>query len=292
MAVKKGLGKGLDTLIPKVQEEAKIDQAADTPYSLVSIDLIEPNANQPRRNFDEDALNELAESIKIHGVMTPLLVQRKDDYYKIIAGERRWRASKMVGLTELPVIIKDLTDQEFMEWSLIENLQREDLNPIEEAMAYKNLLEEFNLKQDQIAERVGKSRSTITNSMRLLNLDPKVQKMLAEGMINIGHARPLLGLPEGINQVEFAERIFDEQMSARDVEKAIKAYKKEKETKPDKSAKKDEQFDAVLGETEERLKNHLATKVKISSKDGERGTIEIEYYSREQLSEIVEKLEA
>ena len=199
MAVnKRGLGKGLDTMIPPVKNEKKSEKGdpAKEPETLVNITKVEPNREQPRKNFDEDALLELSESIKQYGLLQPILVQDRKDYYEIIAGERRWRAAKLAGLKQVPVIIKNLTDQEIVEISLIENIQRENLNPIEEAQAYKRLLNEFHLKQDEVAERVSKSRTAVTNSMRLLKLSDDVQRMVIDEMITTGHARALLGVED------------------------------------------------------------------------------------------------
>ena len=234
-----GLGKGLDSLIPNktVKEESASQQKVSKEKQeknvgsgeiLVKINEVEPNREQPRKNFDEDALLELAESIKQFGVLQPLLVQKKDDYYEIIAGERRWRAAKLAGLKEVPVIIKDFSDQEVVEIALIENIQREDLNAIEEAVAYKRLMEEFHLKQDEIAERVSKSRTAVTNAMRLLKLDERVQDMLIQDMISPGHARTLLGIEDKDQQYNLAMRIFDEKLSVRDTEKIVKDLQKPK----------------------------------------------------------------
>ena len=207
MAVKRnGLGKGLDSLIPnkaekvakteKVQASVKKDEQTGTGEILVKINQVEPNRDQPRKDFDEDSLMELADSIRQFGILQPLLVQKKKDYYEIIAGERRWRAAKLAGIKEIPIIVKEYTDQEIVEISLIENIQRENLNPIEEAAAYKRLLEEFHLKQDEVAERVSKSRTAVTNSMRLLKLSPRVQQMIVDDMISTGHARALLAIDD------------------------------------------------------------------------------------------------
>ena len=229
MAVKKGLGKGLDSLIAdkvstkqvtKTESQVKLKSEHAADAVMMDITKVEPNREQPRQKFDEDALLELAESIKQFGVLQPLLVQEKDDYYEIIAGERRWRAAKLAGVKKIPVIIKKLTAQEIMEISLIENIQREDLNPIEEAMAYKRLLTEFNLKQDEVAERVSKSRTAVTNAMRLLKLNDKVQQMVIDEMLTTGHARALLGIDDQEKQYVLAQKIFDEKLSVRDTEKS------------------------------------------------------------------------
>ena len=202
---------------------------------MVKLSKVEPNREQPRKNFDEDSLQELAESLKQFGMLQPILVQNRGDYYEIIAGERRWRAAKIAGLKEVPVIVRELTDQEIVEISLIENIQREDLNPIEEAQAFQQLIQEFHLTQEEIANRVSKNRATITNSMRLLKLDIRVQDMLAEGKISSGHARALLGLEEGERQYQVAAKIIEEKLSVRDVEKLVKMMNRPpKEKKPEK----------------------------------------------------------
>lgn len=247
-AKKNGLGKGLDSLITNKVNNAKTTTATIKPAVkkdekvvegiLVNINKVEPNREQPRKNFDEDALLELAESIKQFGVLQPLLVQQKDDYYEIIAGERRWRAAKLANLKEVPVIIKKLTEQEVVEISLIENIQRENLNPIEEAIAYKRLLTEFNLKQDEVAERVSKSRTAVTNSMRLLKLNEKVQQMVIDDMISTGHARALLGLNDLEKQYTVAQQIFDEKLSVRETEKLVKKIQQEKNQKDTEKNKK------------------------------------------------------
>lgn len=286
-----GKAKGLLSMIP-TDEEVKVmkEDPKNRPEAVVSISKVEPNINQPRKNFDEDALIELSESIKIHGIVNPLIVRNKGSYYEIIGGERRWRAAKMAGLTEVPIIIRDLDDRQVAEIALIDNLQRENLNPIEEALAYKRLIDEFDLKQDDVAKRVSKQRATITNTLRLLKLDAKVQEMLISDMISPGHARAILSLPEGESQVAFAERIFDEKMSVREAEKAAKVIQLGGSKKPGK--KVSSQIDAVYSEIEEQLKNHLGVKVKINAKSEDKGSIELEFYSKEQLQEIVDKLEA
>ena len=301
MAVKKsGLGKGLDSLI-KDNSSAKKTAAANTSSEnkveemksgeqMMKINMVEPNRDQPRKKFEEDALLELADSIKQFGVLQPLLVRKRKDYYEIIAGERRWRAAKMAGVKEVPVIIKDYTEQEIVEIGLIENIQRENLNPIEEAMAFKKLLEEFNLKQEEIAERVSKSRTTITNSLRLLNLAKEVQQMLVENRLSSGHARALLSLEDPKQQVELAHKIEQNKMSVREVEKAVKLVGKEK--KPKKEKPVDEALELVFQDLEERMKTVMGTKVNISRKDKSKGKIEIEYYSESELERIVELIES
>ena len=289
MAVKKnGLGKGLDSLIVNKQGTAKkADHKSDESGVMVNINKVEPNREQPRKNFDEDTLMELSDSIKQFGVLSPLLVQDKGTYYEIIAGERRWRAAKMAGLKEVPVIIRNLTDQEIVEISLIENIQREDLNPIEEALAYKRLLEEFHLKQDEVAERVSKSRTAVTNSMRLLKLDERVQQMIIDEMITTGHARAILSITDKDKQYEFAQRIFDEKLSVRDVEKEVKRMQKEKKADKNKENDFDPKLQAIYTDLEEQLKGIFGTKVSINAKDKKKGKIEIEYYSQDELDRII-----
>ena len=288
---KHGLGKGLDSLIPDIvgkEENKKEEKTESAPDTLVDINKVEPNREQPRKNFNEDALQELAESIKQYGIIQPLIVQKKDDYYEIIAGERRWRAAKKAGLKKVPVIIRDLTEQEIMEISLIENIQREDLNPIEEALAYKKLLEEFNLKQDEVAEKVSKSRAAITNSLRLLKLDERGQQMLIEEMITPGHARAILNIEDPEQQYEFAQKIFDEKMSVRDVEKEIKRMNSKKPAK-EKPGEEELEKDYVdhMKTVEEQLKQKTGTKVLITPKTKQSGKIEIDYFSNEEFEKIV-----
>ncbi len=294
MAVKKGgLGKGIDSLITdKVKSNISHDNQGDEtnkPILSLNITKVEPNREQPRKNFDEDALQELSESIKQFGILQPLLVQDKKTYFEIIAGERRWRAAKLAGLKEVPVIIKDLSDQEIVEISLIENIQRENLNPIEEAWAYKKLLTEFNLKQDEVADRVSKSRAAVTNSMRLLKLDERVQQMVIEDMISTGHARALLPLGDNDKQYSTAQKIFDERMSVRDTEKLIKKIQSEKEEQK-KVEKKSLQYDAVYADLEEKLKAIVGTKVSIHQKNKDAGKIEIEYYNLDDLERITDAM--
>lgn len=289
---KAGLGKGLDSMIPdKIGKVQKNQAEVEKPDIMMDITKVEPNREQPRKNFDEDALLELSESIKQFGVIQPLLVQDRKTYYEIIAGERRWRAAKMAGLKEVPVIIKNYSEQEIMEISLIENIQREDLNPIEEALAYKKLLTEFNLKQDEVAERVSKSRTAVTNSMRLLKLDEKVQRMLIDDMISTGHARALLAIDNPEEQYTIAQKIFDEKMSVRDIEKLVKKMQKEKEEKTKEETKPDssmEQMQVIYHDLEEKMKAIFGTKVSINSKDMKKGKIEIEYYSPDELDHIMD----
>ncbi len=289
MAVnKRGLGKGLDTMIPPVKNEKKSEKGdpAKGPETLVNITKVEPNREQPRKNFDEDALLELSESIKQYGLLQPILVQDRKDYYEIIAGERRWRAAKLAGLKQVPVIIKNLTDQEIVEISLIENIQRENLNPIEEAQAYKRLLNEFHLKQDEVAERVSKSRTAVTNSMRLLKLSDDVQRMVIDEMITTGHARALLGVEDPAEQYNLAQRIFDEKLSVREVEKIVKNMGKP--VKPKKEKAVDKSMQVIYDDISEKLKTQLGTKVNIVPKEDGSGKIEIEFYSHDELDRILD----
>ena len=289
MAVKKGLGKGLDSLITdKVSKpvKPKSEHAADA--VMIDIKKVEPNREQPRKKFDEDAFIELSESIKQFGVLQPLLCQERDDYYEIIAGERRWRAAKIAGIKEVPVIIKKLSEQEIMEISLIENLQREDLNPIEEALAYKRLIDEFKLKQDEVAERVSKSRTAVTNAMRLLKLNEKVQQMVIDEMLTTGHARALLGIEDQDIQYVLAQQIFDQKLSVRDTEKLVKSMQNEKKGKKKEPEKLDSKLLAIYSDLEEQMKKIMGTKVLINSKNSNSGKIEIEYYSQDELDRIID----
>lgn len=292
----KGLGKGLDVLIPedssrkvaaRPKRETVVEKVVKKEEVMVKTSEIEPNREQPRKNFEEDTLLELAESIKQFGIIQPLIVQKKNDYYEIIAGERRWRAAKLAGLKEVPVIIKNYTDQEIVEISLIENIQRENLNPIEEAMAYKRLLSEFHLKQDEVAERVSKSRTAVTNSMRLLKLDERVQQMVIDDMISCGHARALLAVDDRDTQYTLAGRIFDEKLSVRDVEKLVRNLQEEEPKK--KAEEKDDSF--IYRDIEEKMKVILGTKVNVTHKKNHKGKIEIEYYSNEELERLIELFE-
>lgn len=292
----RGLGKGLDLLIPNSlgsDINSKSDSKSNSQENkegevLVNITRVEPNREQPRKNFDEDSLEELAESIKQFGLLQPILVQDRNDYYEIVAGERRWRAAKKAGLKEIPVIIKNLTEQEIVEISLIENIQREDLNPIEEALAYKRLLTEFNLKQDEVADRVSKSRTAVTNSIRLLKLCDEVQQMIINDMISTGHARALISIEDPEQQYTIAQKIFDEKMSVRDVEKLVKNLGKPEKVK--KQAIQDKSLEIVYQNIEEKLKQKLSTKVLISSKGNGSGKIEIEFYSHEDLDKLIDLL--
>lgn len=294
----RGLGKGLDSLIPNAVGEAKAKREAvsgakgekdneesGSKETLIKITMVEPNRNQPRKNFDEDSLQELSDSIKQVGLIQPILVQDRKDHYEIIAGERRWRAAKLAGLKEIPVIIRDYTEQEIMEISLIENIQREDLNPIEEAQAYKRLLEEFHLKQDEVAERVSKSRTAVTNSIRLLKLSDKVQQMVIDDMISTGHARALLAVEDPEEQFTLAQQIFDEKLSVRDVEKLVKNLHKPEKAKKNKD---DKTMQAIYQDIEDKLKQRLSTKVTVTPKGEGSGKIEIEFYNHEDLDRLLE----
>lgn len=293
---KKGLGKGLDSLIPDNNSmksvtsektvESKEDAAAKSGVQVMKINEVEPNRDQPRKNFDEDALLELSDSIKQFGVLQPLLVRKRKDYYEIIAGERRWRAAKLAGVKEVPVIEKEYTDQEILEIGLIENIQRENLNPIEEAIAYKRLLEEFNLKQDEVAERVSKSRTAVTNSMRLLKLSDKVQQMIIDDMISTGHARALLAINDPELQYTLANKIFDEKLSVRETEKLVKEIKNPKKPKE----KKPVANSFIYQDLEEKMKSVFGTKVSIASKGKGKGKIEIEYYSDDELEHLFDMM--
>ena len=295
MAVKKkGLGKGLDSLIPeksnkplaKEPAEEKRESESGSGIQMMKINMVEPNRDQPRKKFDEDAILELADSIKQFGVLQPLLVRKNKDYYEIIAGERRWRAAKLAGIKEVPVIVKEYSEQEIVEIRLIENIQRENLNPIEEAMAFKKLLEEFQLKQDEVADRVSKSRTAVTNSMRLLKLDDKVQQMIIDEMISTGHARALLAIDDKKLQYELANRIFDEKLSVRETEKLVKEIKNPKKPKEKKTVENE----FVYKDLENRMKEVMGTKVSIASKSNGKGKIEIEYYSEKELERMFDMI--
>ena len=284
----RGLGKGLDSLIPASRDnEIKEKKQNET---VVKIAKVEPNRDQPRKNFDEDSLQELADSIKQFGLLQPILVQDKKNYYEIIAGERTWRAANIAGLKEIPVIIRNYTEREIVEISLIENIQREDLNPIEEAHAFKRLLEEFHLKQDEVAECVSKSRTAVTNSMRLLKLCEGVQQMIIDDMLSTGHARALIPIEDKELQLQLAQRVFDEKLSVREVEKIVKSI-----ISPEKAKEKKEDIPQniqyIYENIENRLKEKLSRKVAISSKGKSGvGKIEIEFYSNDDLDRLIESL--
>ena len=306
---KSGLGRGLDALFPEktvqskpkivkaVKEEKKVEvdtkkssqQETSNGERMMKISMIEPNREQPRKKFDEDALQELSESIKQYGILQPLLVSDKKDYYEIVAGERRWRAAKMAGLKEVPVVVKEFSTQEIVEISLIENIQREDLNPVEEAMAYKRLIDEFHLKQDEIAERVSKSRTAVTNSMRLLKLDSRVQQMMVDEMISAGHARAILAISDLEQQYNAAMKVFDEKLSVRETEKLVKSILTPTKKKPVVSNPTE---DAIYESLEEKMKGITGTRVFIHRKKNNKGKIEIEYYSRDDLDRIIDLFES
>lgn len=294
-AKKRGLGLGLDNLIPDIGLEPakeKNETAAEnvSRETLIPIIEIEPNRAQPRTRFDEDALHELADSIKQYGIIEPLVVQKREKHYEIIAGERRWRAARIAGLNEVPVVIKEYSNDEIFTIALIENIQREDLNPIEEAVAYQKLIKELNLKQDEVAEKVSKSRTAITNAMRLLKLDARVQQMLIDEMITEGHGRALIPITDAEEQFTLAMKVFDEKLSVRETEKLIKKIQEEKNA-PKKQEEELKDVSFVYKNLEEKLKQTLGTKVEIKNKANNTGKIEIEYYSMEELERIVELMD-
>jgi len=310
MATRKkgGLGKGIDALIAPstkkepVKEEKPVEKIVEKIVekvvekqvdSRLKIDEIEPNRLQPRKNFDEDALQELSESIKQFGLIQPIVVKKKDNYYEIVAGERRWRAARIAGLKEVPVVIKEYDDKESMEIAIVENLQREDLNPIEEAQAYRQLIEEFGLKQDEAAQKVSKSRTAVTNAMRLLKLDERVQQMVIDDMISGGHARALLAIEDKEEQYAMAITVFDNKMSVRETEKIVKSYLKKQDNKETAVAKTDySQMETVYESLEERMKSIIGTKVAIRSRNYKKGKIEIEYYTNDELERIIDLIES
>ena len=304
MAPKRGLGRGLSNLIPtddttedvspKASKQTKTGAVTTTEVvkkveQTLNINRIEPNKNQPRKEFNEDALQELADSIKQFGVIEPLVVVKRKGYYELIAGERRWRAARLAGLKEVPVVIKDYDDQQIVEIALIENIQREDLNPIEEAHAYERLIQEFNLTQDEVAERVSKSRTTVTNALRLLKLTEKVQQMLIDDMLSTGHVRALITITEPQLQYETAMYIFDKKLSVRETESYVKKLLNKK-PKEKTSEKEDPELSFLYKAIENRLKESLGTKTTIKAKTKDSGKIEIEYYSQEDLERITQLL--
>lgn len=306
---KKGLGKGLGAIFgedvvkenkeetekkAKAKAEAKAAEEMDEKgrILMLKLDLVQPNKEQPRKTFDEEKINELAESIKNYGVLQPLLVQKNDSFYEIIAGERRWRAAKAAGLKEVPAVLKEYSKQEAMEISLIENVQRADLNPIEEALGYKQLIDEFGLTQEEIAVRVAKSRTVITNTMRLLKLDEQIQNMLVQGVITSGHARALLSLEDIQMQLKAAKEILDKKLSVRETERLVKRLQKEAFGEKKEEKKKDETLALIYQDLEDRMKSVMGTKVSIHNKDKNKGRIEIEYYSEAELERIVEMIES
>ena len=287
--VEKIVEKPVEKIVEKVVEKP-VEKIVEQPVEqTLKLNLIEPNSEQPRKNFDEESLQELADSIRQYGILQPLIVQKKGNHYEIIAGERRWRAAKLAGITDVPVLIREYDKQQTMEIALIENVQRADLNPIEEAQAFQQLIQEFHLTQEEIANRVSKNRATITNSMRLLKIDVRVQDMLADGKISSGHARALLGLEEGERQYQVAVKITEEKLSVRDVEKLVKMMNRPpKEKKPEKGP----DIDLIYRQVEDKLKSIMGTKVVINQKDKNKGRIEIEYYSQEELERLIELMES
>ena len=313
MAVKKGLGRGLDTLIPKNgnnsnnsknsgrknlsrNSKSTDDKSSDPKNKEIFINTheIEPNRNQPRKIFDEDTIEELADSIKQYGIIQPLIVRKADNYYEIIAGERRWRAAKKAGLKEVPVIVKNYDENDILKISLIENIQRENLNPIEEAKAYQQLKSEYGLKQDEIAASVSKSRVAVTNTLRLLKLDERVQKMIIENLISSGHGRTLLALEDGDEQYQAATKIMDDNLSVREAEKLIKSiiYNKEKTEDDEKSKVENSQETEIFDYFENRMKDILGSKVVIKNKKNNKGKIEIEYYSKDELERLIDLIQS
>lgn len=302
MPTKKGLGRGLNQLIPTGDEARTKSKSTpgETTKTItkevvkeveqkVKITQIEPNKSQPRKQFDEDALQELADSIKQYGVLEPLIVTKKGKFYEIIAGERRWRAARLAGVKEVPVVIREYTDREIMEISLIENIQREDLNPIEEALAYESLINEYSLTQEEVAEKVSKNRSTIANSLRLLKLCDEVRQMIIEDKLTTGHARALIPIEDAELQTEAANFIFDNKLSVRDTEIYIKKLLSiPKESKENIVATND--LSIFYNDIESRLKDILGAKIAIKSKNNEKGKIEINYYSQDELERITEML--
>ncbi len=294
-AKKRGLGMGIDNLIPDIGLETKkektVEQENVSRETLIPIIQIEPNRAQPRTRFDEDALQELADSIKLYGIIEPVVVQKRENHYEIIAGERRWRAARIAGLKEIPVVVKEYSEDEIFTIALIENIQRQDLNPIEEAVAYQKLIQELNLKQDEVAEKVSKSRTAITNSMRLLKLDKRVQQMLIDEMISEGHGRALIPITDAEKEFALAEMIFDKKLSVRETEKLVKKIQEEKDVaETQEEETKDLSF--IYKSLEEKLKHSLGTKVEIKNKANNTGKIEIEYYSMDELERIVDLMES
>lgn len=301
---KKGLGNGLDTMLGvstaqtrknnnSIEKEVVKEVIKEVPTEMtLPISKIEINKEQPRKQFNEDALQELADSISQHGIIEPLVVTKKENYYLLVSGERRWRAAMKAGLKEVPVVIKDYTEQEILEIGLIENIQREDLNPIEEAQAYKRLIDEFHLKQDDIADRVSKSRSAITNILRLLKLSKQVQEMVIDEKLSNGHARALLTIEDDDIQYETACKVFDERLSVRETEKLVKKVLNDlnNPVKETEAAVTEEDFSFLYKELEENFKNKLGAKTTIKAKNNDKGKIEIEYYSKSELEHIMEMI--
>lgn len=315
MAQKKGLGRGLNDLLgtsdasrsprskktdndPSASPEKEvktvtkevIKEVVKEVEQKININLIEPNKSQPRKQFDEEALQELSDSIKKYGVLEPLIVTKKSDYYEIIAGERRWRAARLAGLKEIPVVIREYTDKEIMEISLIENIQREDLNPIEEAQAYETLISQYNLKQEEVAERVSKSRSTITNSLRLLKLCEDVRQMVMYNMISTGHARALIPIEDPKLQYETAAIVYDQKLSVRETEAYVKSILQAKPEEEKVKKEPDKDLSVFYSDIENKLKSILGAKIAIKASNNNKGKIEINYYSQDELDRITEML--
>ena len=291
--IEKIVEKPIEVIVEKPVEKIIEKVVEKTVESKLKIDEIEPNRLQPRKKFDEDALQELAESIKQFGLIQPIVVKNNGMYYEIVAGERRWRASRIAGLKEVPVIIKEYTEEEAVEIAIIENLQREDLNAIEEALAYKRLIEEFGLKQDEAAQKVSKSRTAVTNALRLLKLDERVQQMIIDEMISGGHARSLLAIEDSEEQYMMAMFVFDRKMSVRETEKLVRNHLAKKEEKKIKKQKEDhKQMEIIYHQLEERMKSVIGSKVAINSRNFKKGKIEIEYYSNEELERIIDLIES
>ena len=315
MAQKKGLGRGLNDLLgtsdasrsprskktdndpsSSPEKEVKtvtkevIKEVVKEVEQKININLIEPNKSQPRKQFDEEALQELSDSIKKYGVLEPLIVTKKSDYYEIIAGERRWRAARLAGLKEIPVVIREYTDKEIMEISLIENIQREDLNPIEEAQAYEALISQYNLKQEEVAERVSKSRSTITNSLRLLKLCEDVRQMVMYNMISTGHARALIPIEDPKLQYETAAIVYDQKLNVRETEAYVKSILQAKPEEEKVKKEPDKDLSVFYSDIENKLKSILGAKIAIKASNNNKGKIEINYYSQDELDRITEML--
>ena len=292
---KRGLGKGLEALIPDEPvpnpESAKKNEDGETAGQelMVRISRVVPNADQPRKVFEENALEELTESIKEHGVIQPLIVKKRGDSFEIIAGERRWRAAQNAGLSEVPVIVRDYGEEDAAVISILENLQREDLNPIEEANAYAGLMETYHFTQEEVAKKVSKSRSNITNMLRLLKLNEEVRGMVAGGRISMGHARALLSLADEAGQCEIAKKAEAEKLSVREVEKLVKNYGKTRKPPKKKDAFDDDIF---YQEAAKQLEEILGTRVSISRKDKSKGRLEIEYYSPAELERLMDIIRA
>jgi len=291
--VKRGLGKGLDALIapaPKTSSKKTEEKVEEGQVVIVNITKVEPNREQPRKTFDEDKLIELSDSIKQHGIINPLIVQDRGDHYEIIGGERRWRAAKKAELKEVPVIIKNLTEEEIAEYALIDNIQREDINPIEEALAFKKLIDDFHYTQDVVAEKVSKSRVAITNSLRLLKLCEAVRQMVIDGKLSTGHARALISIEDPEEQLRIAEKVFDEKMNVRDTEKLVKNLGKESKARKKIESHTNESVEAAYRELEDRCTQATGTKVSISTKGDGVGKLEIEFYSTDDLEKITQRL--